>query len=409
MIFFHLIAFVKKQQTNESKTTQSPKSQTVFEEAKAPSVNNSKPTDRISETAGGISLNANHNNLPFLSENNSKQLNLKVTESIIAVENGATTLNNYEDTNLQKRKVNQSNHQSFNQNAVTFVDANQQQQISRFIKEIPSFYKIRAQRLRECGENECRALAVETISSVVKAEAAGWVLIALAAFCVWSRTAPLPSGSGQNAAPNEGRMKALEALANDCASKNIEIKLKTLYDYVRRIQVLVEDPLKQFAEESEERIELERTRLINDLFLVPSSFARAAVSTTNPALAMAIARQNTSVDSKKITAAEYKQKIKHLKENSLGKIKSAGSPSPVESPSPTELPNKENSRSAIDESPKKYRSNEANNNIRFDQFSNSQIADIARNAEISSEQAIKVYVSFLRMQLSMFENMGVKE
>ena len=55
--------------------------------------------------------------------------------------------------------------------------------------------------------------------------------------------------------------------------------------------MLVEDPLATLDRQDETVIAQERTNLINNLFLVPSSFARAASHTTKPVEALEIAIQ----------------------------------------------------------------------------------------------------------------------
>ena len=127
-------------------------------------------------------------------------------------------------------------------------------------------------------------------------------------------------------------MNALEKLAADCLKKDAKISVSTLYDYVRRIQVLVEDPLAALNEQDEAVIAQERINLIEDLFSVPSSFARAASHTTKPLEALEIAiqkldeackeKEEKSKDGKsndgksgKVTTAQYKESISHLKKD----------------------------------------------------------------------------------------------
>ena len=154
--------------------------------------------------------------------------------------------------------------------------------VENFIEETSSIHFIRAQELLECKDSLSYDLAVKTIQGIKRNEESGWVLIGIAAYRIWINTPALPGGAGNTAGPEEGRMNALENLANDCSRNGRRVMAKTLYDYVRRIKVFLEEPLKAFAGSDEETIRHKRTVLMEKLFAVPSSFARAAVSTTKP-------------------------------------------------------------------------------------------------------------------------------
>lgn len=417
---------MKKQHENEMKDAQSQMSQKVSASAEVFTVNENKQADRNSEAAKNDSLEANTINLPNQSESNadniiSKKLNSKSSVAKSGEEISNTT---FEDANLQTQISDQSN--------ADFDQEKQQDSVKRFIEKVPHFYSLQAQELHDCAESECHELAVETIKNVKRNESAGWVLIALAAHSVWIKTTPLSGGAFKTAAPDEGRMNALEKLAADCLEKGAKISVSTLYDYVRRIQVLVEDPLAALNQQDGTVIAQERTNLVNNLFLVPSSFARAASHTTKPVEALGIAiqkldeackaKEEKNEDGKsedksaKFTTAQYKESISHLKKNAAsfkGADDSEGEDSlqPINLDPTYDIPSSYQ-KDSIDEDFRLEKSNVAartSNSGGVDDFFYSQINNAAQRAEISFDQAREVYIFCMQAQLSIFKNIGVKK
>ena len=421
---------MKKQHTQELKQTQSQLSQKDSASAEVFTVNENKQADRNIEAAKNDSLEANTINLPNQSELNADNIISKTIELDTNVAESGEEISNIisEDSNLQTQISDQSNADSDRKKL--------QDPVKRFIKQVPDFYSLQAQELHDCAEDECHDLAVETIKNVKRNESAGWVLIALAAHSVWVKTTPLPGGAYKTAAPDQGRMNALEKLAADCLEKGAKVSVSTLYDYVRRIQVLVEDPLATLDGQKEELIAQERTNLVNNLFLVPSSFARAASHTTKPAEALEIALQklensckekeekkeeknedDTSKGDKsnKITTAQYKESISHLKKDIVD-AKGAADSEGEDSPQPVDLDAPYNASSCqeylIEEDFRFEKSSvteRSSTSVSVDEFFYSQINGAARCANISFDQALQVCTFYAQAQLSIFKNIGVKK
>ena len=416
---------MKKQHRNELKDAQSQMSQKDSASAEVFTVNKNKQADRANEAAKNDYLEANTINLPNQSELNADNIISKTIELDTNVAEGGKEISNIisEDANLQTQISDQSNDDS--------DQKKQHDSVKRFIKQVPDFYSLQAQELHDCANDECHSLAVETIKNVKRNESAGWVLIALAAHSVWVKTTPLSGGAYKTAAPDQGRMNALEKLAADCLEKGAKVSVSTLYDYVRRIQVLVEDPLATLDGQKEELIAQERTNLVNNLFLVPSSFARAASHTTKPVEALEIAiqkldeackekeeknKEDKSEDnSDKVTIAKYKESISHLKKDAVdskGADDSEGEDTPqqiiLNSPYDTASSCQKYSIKEDFGFEKSNVVERSSTSVSVDELFYSQINGAARHANISFDQAREVCIFYAQAQLSIFKNIGVK-
>ncbi len=283
--------------------------------------------------------------------------------------------------------------------------------VKNFIENTPNIYFIRAQELLECEESVSYSLAVETIQNVKTNEDAGWVLTGIAAYRVWSNTTALSGGYGKTAAPGEGRMNALKDLAEDCSQHGPEVKLKTLYDFVRRIKVLLEEPMKAFEGMGEETIRRERTVLMGKLFAVPSTFARAAVSTTKPLEALEIACQKRAIErNDSFTLSAYEDAIRHLKKGANNtKIDDDGQKAESdlgEIPETNDSCSDGNNTAAV---PLQIVVPKTEKSPVFEQVFSSQISSEAKRVNLDPEQVKGLYVSFLQTMLSTFQDMGVEK
>ena len=199
-------------------------------------------------------------------------------------------------------------------------------------------------------------------------------------------------------------MNALENLARDCSQYGSPVKAKTLYDYVRRIKVLLEEPLQAFAGKDEETIRSQRTVLMEKLFAVPSSFARAAASTSKPLEALEIAcEKRAAAKGKSFTYPDYKIAIEHLK-------KSAGDTGDYDDTEQNGGTDFGDSAGGDATATERQRIVEkAQKSSSLEQVFSSQINSEARRIRIDPEQVKGLYVSFLQTMLSTIQDMGVEK
>lgn len=238
-------------------------------------------------------------------------------------------------------------------------------------------------------------------------------MIGIAAYRVWINTPALSGGAGKIAAADEGRMNALEALAHDCTQKGSQVTKGKLYDYVRRIRLLLEEPLKELEKCDVETIRSKRTVLMQRLFTVPGSFARAAVATSKPVDALEIACQKRAAalaEGKSYTCAEFNTSIKHLKKDANiiqsdggdGQNGESNFDEPV-----LDAGASSNSSNAVALPRAAVKKTEKFSGI--EQILCSQISNEAKRVKLNPEQVKGLYVSFLQAMLSTVEDMGVEK
>jgi len=398
--------------TSELMKAQSQVSQVISNKSEISTIDSQKPVD---------------SNTKSIVEN--KQL---VSDSVSKKSNSKENTNSFapsEDSNSDANSSNNSNKSSATDkvSSANFVNSgksilqNQSNQkvvlqqlndsVKNFIENTPNIYFIRAQELLECEESVSYSLAVETIQNVKTNEDAGWVLTGIAAYRVWSNTTALSGGYGKTAALGEGRMNVLKDLAEDCSQHGPEVKLKTLYDFVRRIKVLLEEPMKAFEGMGEETIRRERTVLMEKLFAVPSTFARAAVSTTKPLEALEIACQKRAIErNNSFTLSAYENAIRHLKKGANDtKIDDAGQKGGSdhgEIPEASDSGNDGNNTAAVS---LRIAVPKTEKPPFFEQMFSGQISSEARRVNLKPEQVKGLYVSFLQTMLSTFQDMGVEK
>lgn len=281
--------------------------------------------------------------------------------------------------------------------------------VDSFIENTGDIYLHRAQELLECDDSLSYDLAVKTIKGVKKNEESNWVLTGIAAYRVWKNTSPHSGGAGNVAAADEGRMNALEELALDCSQNGSPVKAKTLYDYVRRIKVLLEEPLEELDGCDEETIRSKRTVLMQKLFAVPGSFVRAAIATTKPLEALEIAcEKRAAATGKSFTCSDYKTSIEHLKKDANINLNEDGDDQNGESNFDEPMLDAGDDNSAtVALLPAVVKKTEKSSD--FEQMFASQISSEAKRVKLNPEQVKGLYVSFLQTMLSTVQDMGVEK
>jgi len=281
--------------------------------------------------------------------------------------------------------------------------------VDSFIENTGDIYLLRAQELLECDDSLSYDLAVKTIKGAKRNAESGWVLTGIAAYRVWNNTCALPGGAGNVAAADEGRMNALEELARDCSQNGSPIKAKTLYDYVRRIKVFLEEPLEKLDGCDEETIRSKRTVLMQQLFAVPGSFVRVAVAATKPLEALEIAcEKRAAANGKSFTCLDFKDSIQHLKKDAnINQNEDGDGQNGETNFDELVLDAGNDNGTAVVVPYAGVKKTEKSSD--FEQMFASQISGEAKRVKLNPEQVKGLYVSFLQTMLSTVQNMGVEK
>ena len=291
----------------------------------------------------------------------------------------------------------------------TVVEIQLKDSVDNFIENTSDIYLLRAQELFECDDSSSYDLAVKTIKAVKRNAESGWVLTGIAAYRVWKNTSALSGGAGNVAAADEGRMNALEELALSCNQNGSRVKAKTLYDYVRRIKVLLEEPLQELGKCDEETIRSERILLMQKLFAVPGSFVRVAVATTKPLEALEIAcEKRAAVNGKSFTCSDFKASIQHLEKDANITQNEDGDGQNDKADLDEPVPDTGAGNSTAVALPP-VDVNKTGKAWEFEQMFASQISSEAKRIKLNPEKIKALYVSFLQTMLSAVQSMGVEK
>lgn len=412
--FSDLILFVNNRNSSEPRKAQSQVSQEFSNNTENSTVESQKQVDSITkatienqQTVSGDSSNSETPN----SEGNTNSFARSEdsnSDIIISSFNNSNASSEFSEQDLLD--IFKSKSPVLFQLPYTIVSPEQlDDSVDSFIENTGDIYLLRAQELLECDDSLSYDLAVKTIKGAKRNAESGWVLTGIAAYRVWNNTSALPGGAGNVAAPDEGRMNALEELALDCSQNGSPVKAKTLYDYVRRIKVFLEEPLQAFAGSDEKTIRRERTVLMQRLFAVPGSFVRVAVATTKPLEALEIAcEKRASATGKSFTCSDYKTSIKHLeKDANINQNEDGDGQNGETNFDETVLDAGDDNGTAVALPRAGVKKTEKSSD--FEQVFASQISSEAKRVKLNPEQVKRLYVSFLQTMLSTVQNMGVEK
>lgn len=160
--------------------------------------------------------------------------------------------------------------------------------------------------LKTVGED----YASDLIRDIKSNEHGSWVVLGLLAYRIQQEAFCNPGGSGKKVAFDEGRKNAMIDLAKACAAKGVKISWKTLYDFARRIRVLVEEHIAKLNLTDPSQIEEVRAARILDLVAIPSTWAKIAASSDHPDAKLAELKEKRHAASLEELLEGYRQAAK---------------------------------------------------------------------------------------------------